>query len=390
MLRAVRTVTRASALLAMLVLAAPALAREPAPPWVRRDGVRLVLVASGLDQPVGLASPPGDPRLFVVEQGGRIRVIAGGRLLPQPFLDVSDRISKGGERGLLGLAFHPDFARNGAFFVNWTDRDGHTRVMRFRAGRDSNRADPASMRPVLFVEQPFANHNGGCLAFGPDGKLYVGMGDGGSGGDPRGYAQNLGSLLGKLLRLDVDRGVPYAIPADNPFRRRAGARGEIWALGLRNPWRFSFDRATGDLWIGDVGQNRWEEVHHASSATPGINYGWNLMEGLHPFQRRDVPSAGLTAPILEYSHDEGCSITGGYVYRGRSVPALRGAYVFSDYCRGWIRSFRRVEGRATDLVEWNVGPTGAVTSFGEDAAGELYVLLMDGRVMRLAEAPPRR
>ncbi len=371
-----------------LALAFAAPSRAAGPTWAPRAGVRLETVASGLDNPVGLASPPGDPRLFVIEQSGRIRIIEGGRVLPAPFLDVSREISSGGERGLLGLAFHPGYARNGLFFVDYTDRNGDTRIVRYTASADRSRADAASARPVLWIKQPYANHNGGGLAFGPDGRLYIGTGDGGSGGDPHDNGQSLGTLLGKMLRIDVDRGVPYAIPADNPFRRRPGERPEIWALGLRNPWRFSFDRETGELWIGDVGQNRWEEIDVAPAGAAGLNYGWNRMEGSHAYAVRDSLPRGLTAPIVEYPHDQGCSVTGGFVYRGRAIPALRGAYVFSDYCRGWIRSFRRVAGRPADFTEWDVGRTGSVTSFGEDAAGELYVLTMDGRVSKLVPDAP--
>lgn len=373
--------------MSILVLTLPAVlparaAGEPAIRWAKRSGVGVVTVAEGLRDPVALASPPGDPRLFVVEQRGRIRVIERGRLRDEPFLDVSDRISSGGERGLLGLAFHPAFARNGHFFVNYTDPAGDTRVVRYTVAAGGTRADAASARLVLHVEQPYSNHNGGHLVFGPDGRLYVGLGDGGSGGDPQDHGQNLGSMLGKMLRLDVDRGSPYAIPADNPVRTRAGARPEIWALGLRNPWRYSFDRATGDLWIADVGQNRWEEIHVASSSAAGLNYGWRRLEGSHPY-RGATPADSMQRPIVEYSHDEGCSITGGYVYRGRAVSVLAGAYVFSDYCRGWLRSFRRVGGRPADFTEWDVRSLGAVTSFGEDSAGELYATTMEGRVVRL-------
>jgi glucose/arabinose dehydrogenase len=347
------------------------------------SGLRLSEVASGLERPVFLTAPPGDPRLFVVEQPGRVRVIEDGRLLATPFLDIASRVSSGGERGLLGLAFHPDFASNGLFFVNFTDPRGDTRIERFRVGADRNRADPASAKLILGIAQPFANHNGGMLAFGPDRKLYVGMGDGGSGGDPHGHGQNPGTLLGAMLRLDVDAGDPYAVPADNPFVGRAGARPEVWATGLRNPWRFAFDREAGMLYVADVGQNQWEEVSAVDAARGGLNFGWSIMEGAHCFRADSCDRAGLTLPVLEYPRSEGCSVTGGYAYRGAAMPGLRGHFFYSDYCRGWIRSFRLAGGEAVDRREWEVGAVGSVSSFGEDSRGELYVLAHGGAVYRL-------
>jgi uncharacterized membrane protein YgdD (TMEM256/DUF423 family)/glucose/arabinose dehydrogenase len=358
-------------------------------PFARRAGLRLVKVADRLDSPVHLSAPAGDPRIFVVEQGGTIRIVQGGRVLPEPFLDLSGRLRSGGEQGLLSIAFHPRYASNGTFYVNYTDREGDTRVERYRVSRDDpDRGDPASARLVLRVEQPYSNHNGGHVFFGPDGMLYVGMGDGGSGGDPQNRAQNPRDLLGKLLRLDVDveGDAPYAIPRDNPFAGRSErGRPEIWAVGLRNPWRCAIDPVDGLLYIADVGQNEWEEVHVAPATRAGINYGWRLMEGAHPY-RPSGSMSGLALPAVEYSHRDGCSITGGLVYRGRDVPALVGRYVFSDYCQGWIRSFRYTGGRATELVEWTGLDVGAVTSFGSDAAGELYVMNASGQVYRFAAA----
>jgi glucose/arabinose dehydrogenase len=348
------------------------------------DLFRLELVASGLESPVHLAAAPDDPRIFVVERRGRIRIIEDGKLMAEPFLDITSRVGSGGsEQGLLSVAFHPDFASNGYFFVNYTDRNGDTRVERYTVGPDADRADPASAKLILTIDQPFANHNGGLIVFGPDGMLYIGMGDGGSGGDPLGHGQNLGTLLGALLRIDVDRGDPYAIPPDNPFVGRAGARGEIWAYGLRNPWRFAFDRTAGLLYIADVGQNRWEEVNVAPASAGGLNYGWNLTEGNHCFPSDPCDRTGLTPPVLEYSHDEGCSVTGGHVYRGRAIPELVGHYFYADYCRGWIRSFRYTSEGVRDAQTWSVGNVGMITSFGEDSDGELYVLSQDGRVFRL-------
>jgi len=348
--------------------------------------LRLTEVASGLQNPLHLTAPAGDPRLFVVEQPGRIRIVEGGRLLETPFLDLTGLVRSGGERGLLGLAFHPRFAENGWLFVDYTDSDGDTRVVRYTAAPGANVADPASAKEVLFVDQPFGNHNGGLVAFGPDGMLYVGMGDGGSGGDPQGHGQNRGTLLGALLRIDVDGGDPYAVPPDNPFVGRPGMRGEVWAWGLRNPWRFAFDRDEGLLYLADVGQNAWEEIDVAPASAAGLNYGWNVMEGAHCYGTSSCDRTGLVLPVHEYSHDEGCSVTGGHVYRGSRVPGLRGHYFYADYCGGWVRSFRYQGGQVTDAREWVEGGIGNVLSFGEDAEGELYVLSANGRVYRIDPA----
>jgi len=349
--------------------------------------IRLTEVAAGLSGPVFLTAPRPDARLFVVEQPGRIRVVENGALLPTPFLDITDRVSSGGERGLLSVAFHPSYATNGFLYVDYTDRNGDTRIERYRVGADRNRADPASAKLILQVAQPFANHNGGLVAFGPDGKLYVGMGDGGSADDPLGHGQNRATLLGDILRIDVDAGDPYAVPADNPFVGQAGARGEIWASGVRNPWRFAFDREAGLLYLADVGQNALEEVNVVPAASAGLNFGWNVMEGSRCFRPAEgCGRTGLVVPVLEYGHAEGCSVTGGYVYRGGRIPALRGHYFYADYCRGWIRSFRHQGGQALDRREWALGDVGSVLSFGEDAAGELYVLSSSGRVYRIDPA----
>ncbi len=350
-------------------------------------------LTAGLRSPVDVQSPPGDrTRLFVVEQGGRIRSLRDGTLREQPFLDVSGRISSGGERGLLGLAFHPGYAGNRRFFVNYTDTAGDTVIAEFRASADPDLADAQSEIVLLRVDQPFANHNGGGLAFGPDGKLYVGLGDGGSGGDPLGNGQSLDTLLGKLLRLDVDAASPYAIPADNPFVARPGARGEIWAYGLRNPWRFAFDRVGGDLFIGDVGQGRREEIDVGLGARRGgENYGWNVTEGSLCFAPASgCDMRGLTLPVLDYDHGQGCSVTGGVVYRGCRMPGLQGTYFYGDYCTGFVRSFRLDGGRAVEARDWTAGlGTGLaqVSSFGLDADGELLVLDYDGELYRLVPAP---
>jgi hypothetical protein len=366
---------------------APAIgAPAPAP----RAGLGLVVVAQGLEHPLDVEAPAGDPRLFIVEQAGRIRIVRGGRLLPTPFLDLTREVGYDGERGLLGLAFHSGYARNGWFFVNYTDKNGDTRVERYRVGSDPDRADPASCRLVLPVRQPFANHNGGCLRFGPDGMLYVGMGDGGSGGDPRGNGQDRGTLLGKLLRLDVDRGYPYAVPADNPFAGKPGMRGEIWGWGLRNPWRFCFDPPGNLLYIADVGQNKWEEVDVVDARRGGLNFGWNRMEAAHCFGDRACDTTGMVLPALEYGRSQGCSVIGGFVYRGRALPDLIGHYLYADYCSHWVRSFRFAGGRATEARQLRLPRVGEILSFGRDGAGELYLCSGDGRVYRIVPERPGR
>ena len=350
------------------------------------------LLAGGFHSPLDLQAAPGDrERLYVVEQGGRIQVVRSGQLAGTPFLDIASRISSGGERGLLGLAFHPQFATNRRLFVNYTDRQGDTHIAEFRAA-SADQADPQSERQLLFVSQPFANHNGGGLAFGNDGMLYIGLGDGGSGGDPFGNGQSLGTRLGKMLRIDVDGGTPYAVPSDNPFASRSGALPEIWAYGLRNPFRFSFDRATGDLYIGDVGQNRFEEVDvGVASRRGGENYGWNIMEGNSCYAPASGCSmAGLTLPVLDYGHGDGCSIIGGYVYRGCRMPGYAGTYFYGDYCAGFVRSFRLENGRAVDQRDWTSaigrGLIRNITSFGVDLDGEVYVVDYHGEVYRVVPA----
>jgi glucose/arabinose dehydrogenase len=342
---------------------------------------------TGLSAPVFLTSPPGDARQFIVQQTGAIRVVKDGVLLETPYLNIAAKITSGGERGLLGLAFHPDFAQNGFFYVNYTDLSGDTRIERYHATPTSDVADAGSASLVLGFDQPFSNHNGGMLLFGPDGMLWIGTGDGGSGGDPQGHGQRLNSLLGKMLRIDVNT-APYVIPPNNPFVGRTDARPEIWGIGLRNPWRYSIDAETGRLYVADVGQNQWEEVHVVSTTTANVNYGWNVMEGRHCFNASICDVTGLDLPVIEYSHDEGCSITGGYVYRGDAVPGLRGHYFYSDFCTGFLRSFRLENGVPVDEREWEVGDIGNVMSFGEDASRELYILSSNGTVYRLRESVP--
>jgi glucose/arabinose dehydrogenase len=287
------------------------------------EGLRLETVVTGLSSPLFLTAPPGDARLFVVEQPGRIRIVENGALRPVPFLDITDRVLDGGERGLLGLAFPADYASSGEFVVHYTNVSGDTRVERYRVGADPDVADPSSARLVLALDQPFGNHNGGQVSFGPDGMLFIGLGDGGSAGDPQGNGQNRGTLLGSILRVDISV-EPYAVPPDNPFAGVAGARGEIWAWGLRNPWRFAFDMADNRIYIADVGQNRHEEVNATDASAGGLNYGWDIMEATHCFSSSSCTTTGLTPPVLEYGHDEGCSVTGGVVYRGSKLDGVSG------------------------------------------------------------------
>lgn len=344
--------------------------------------LQLDLMVDGLAQPVFLThSGDGSGRLFIVEQAGRILILDQGILLAEPFLDIRDKVLAGGERGLLGLAFHPRFARNGRYFVHYTRQgDGASVVSEFRVSRDLNRSRRLET-VLLTVGQPFSNHNGGMIAFGPDGLLYIGLGDGGSGGDPGNRAQNPNQLLGKILRIDVDRRRPYAVPPDNPFAA-GGGRPEIYALGLRNPWRFSFDRTTGRLFAGDVGQSQREEIDIVRA---GGNYGWRIVEGT----RCHRPPAGcrpnrFEPPLTEYRHrGDRCSVTGGYVYRGRDVPELEGAYLFADYCSGEI--FGLQQGQRSVLLDTEL----FIASFGEDEAGELYVVDHGaGAALRIVSATP--
>jgi glucose/arabinose dehydrogenase len=354
-------------------------------------GARLEAIASGLSSPLYLTAPPGDPRLFIVQQTGAIRVVQDGALLPTPFLDLSSQVTVGGEQGLLGLAFYPDYATTGRFVVHYTDLAGDTQVSSFQVSADPNVADAGSEQTILTADQPYPNHNGGQILFGPDGFLYLGLGDGGSANDPQGRGQSRTELLGSILRLDVQAGTSYTVPADNPFVGQPDIQPEIWSYGLRNPWRFSFDRLTGDLYIADVGQQRREEVNVATAAEgagKGANYGWNIMEGTECLGGGQCDQAGLTLPVFEYGHDQGCSITGGYVYRGTAIPALQGLYFFGDFCEGWVRSFRYTGGEALELTDWPaLAPGGSVNSFGEDASGELYLMGSAGTVYKVVPDP---
>ena len=343
-------------------------------------------VARGLVGPL-FVTHAADGSVFVAEKRGMIQVFPGGdwTAAPQTFLDIGDRVrSSGSEQGLLGLALHPKFAENGYLYVNYIDKNGHTVVARFSRVGQTLAADPASEQVVLGQEQPAPNHNGGMLAFGPDGYLYIGLGDGGGADDVYRSGQNLQTWLGKLLRIDVDGGQPYAIPADNPFVQNQDARPEIWAYGLRNPWRFSFDRTTNDLYIGDVGQNRFEFVHFQPADSPGgQNYGWPILEGIQCFRSDNCDRTGLTPAVVDYSHEFGCSITGGYVYRGARYPALQGVYILGDYCSGRMWTLTRDQSGTWQLNEALQSDV-QISSFGEDAAGELYVTdLAGGRILRV-------
>ena len=392
---------RRAILLACLLLAgcscehngsSPATMRPPAAP----SGYMAVRVANGLSQPVDLTAPPGDTaRIFIVEKTGTIRILKGGQVLSRPFLDISGLVSSGSEQGLLGLAFHPHYGANGKFYVYYTDRSGNIHIVEYLVSSNPDSASATSREILSVAHSSYPNHNGGQVVFGPDGFLYTGLGDGGGGGDPLGSGQNLNTLLGKILRIDVDSGSPYAIPADNPFLGQAGKRGEIWSYGERNPWRFSFDPANGDLYIADVGQNLWEEVDYEAAGVSGRNYGWNRMEGMHCYSpSTGCDTTGITLPVVEYDHQAGCSVTGGYVYRGSLHPELAGTYFYGDYCTGIVRSFRIQSGIAVDMQDWTQAlrtEAGSamqnLSSFGLDAAGELYLVLLVGEVYRLTKRP---
>ncbi|HEU4496987.1 MAG TPA: PQQ-dependent sugar dehydrogenase [Flavobacterium sp.] len=336
--------------------------------------IGIVPFASGFNDPVEIAHA-GDSRLFVVEQAGRIKILNADQTTnPAPFLDISSLVSCCGERGLLGLAFHPNYAANGFFYVNYTNTAGNTVIARYAvSAADPNAASPSSAAVLLTVPQPFSNHNGGTIKFGPDGYLYIGMGDGGSGGDPGNRAQNINELLGKLLRIDVNSGSPYGIPPDNPYAGAVAGADEIWAAGLRNPWKFSFNRLNGDLWIADVGQNQVEEINKASPAAAGLNYGWRCYEGASPYNTSGcAPMASMTFPVAQYTHAAtgGCSVTGGYVYTGSLYPALQNKYLFADYC---LNRIGMADGSGSIAYSATFPGSNFFTTFGENNAGELFV-----------------
>ena len=360
------------------------------PPPATSNSLRLQTVTAVLSSPVFLTAPTGDVgRLFIVEQGGLIRILNSldGTPRANPFLDVAGLIVTGGEQGLLGMAFDPNYAGNGRFYIYYTNTAGDIVIARYGVSSNPDIANAGAQAILKTIAHPTnQNHNGGMLAFGPDGCLYAGIGDGGGRGDPNGNAQNTNSLLGKILRLDPETG--SACGTDNPFANGTGGAPEVWSFGLRNPWRFSFDRSTGVLYIGDVGQDQREEVDAVvgPNAGQGVNFGWNIMEGFACFNPPSgCNSSGLTPPILDYSHDAGaCSVTGGYVYRGTLNPAVNGSYFYADYCAGFVRSFQLQGGRPSSQNTWPLlSPGGQITSFGEDARGELYILTQTGGLSRI-------
>jgi hypothetical protein len=358
----------------------------PTPTPITPPTLALSTVVTGLDSPVFLTAPAGDRRQFIVERGGRIRIRDNGAMRAIPFLDISGRVSTAGEGGLLSMAFHPQYAANGQYFIYFTDNAGDIVVERRTVSANPNLSDPTSALEIIRIAHPtFSNHYGGLLAIGADGHLYLGTGDGGGEGDPQRNAQNLDSLLGKLLRLDIGAataGAPYAIPAGNPYAGQIGRRGEIWAYGLRNPWRYAFDGA--QLYVADVGQQLREEVDISPAAAGGLNYGWNLMEGSLCYNALTCSSAGLVLPAFEYDHSGGgCSITGGYVYRGAALPELAGRYFYSDYCAGFLKSFVASGAGVGEQIDWAVAKVGAVVSFGRDADGELYLIGANGTIYQI-------
>jgi hypothetical protein len=333
-----------------------------------------------------MTQPLNDGLIFVVEQAGRIRVIRNGVLQTTPFLDISARVKCCGEQGLLSVAFHPQYATNHFFYVYFnTATSGDIRIERFTTTANPEVADPATTKLIITApHSQFTNHNGGLVSFGLDGMLYAGLGDGGGSGDPLGNGQNVNSILGSLIRIDVDHGDPYGYPSNNPYVTQFNARGEVWAKGLRNPWRYAFDAPTGLLYIADVGQNIHEEVNAVPASRGGVNYGWNIMEGGFCYGAATCTETNLTKPLIDYTHASGaCSVTGGYVYRGTAVPGIRGHYFYSDYCAGFLRSFRYENGVAVDQKDWAL-TLGNVASFGLDFAGELYVL-SGNSILKLAQ-----
>ena len=367
-------------------------AASPAP-RLSHISVTLEPFANVSGGPLAMAAPDdGTGRLFVASQDGKIWVVKkDGSVLTEPMLDIGNLISHGGEQGLLGIATHPTFPTDPRIFINYTDLEGDSIVASAALDPgDPNLLDPATLTKLLFVDQPYENHNGGSVQFGPDGKLYLSFGDGGSGGDPKGNGQNLQRLLGKILRIDIDGNPaagPYVVPADNPYATAGdSALPEIWLWGLRNPWRMSFDRATGDLWIGDVGQDAYEEVDVARQGTSNLNFGWNLMEGSHCYNARTCSSQGLTLPVSDYGRELGCTIIGGYVYRGKAYDLLTGVYLFADYCTGTIFALDAASNALVPPVAVGTGKPAQISAFGEDPNGELYLTTLDGHLWRVVAA----
>jgi glucose/arabinose dehydrogenase len=341
------------------------------------------VIAGGLSEPVDMAAPHDNSgRLLIVERTGKIRIFSNGQLQPDIFLDVNGLITTTGtEQGLLGMALDPDFNNNGYFYINYTDTHGDTVIARYTRAKDTNKGSPDSAKILIQVAQPYPNHNGGSVRFGPDGYLYLGLGDGGSAGDPKGNAQNPATLLGKILRIDVKNGDPYGIPPGNLFQDGAG-RPEVYAMGLRNPWRIAFDPLNGDLYIGDVGQNLWEEIDILTdNSDPSHNFGWNFFEGNHPYKGTPPPNVTLIPPVWEYDHSQGCSVTGGVVYNGTRLPGWQGVYLYADYCSGKVWGLLKGPNGVQSALLYESGAS--VSSFGEDQGGEVYMLDLTGKIYRL-------
>jgi glucose/arabinose dehydrogenase len=346
-------------------------------------GLGAIEVVRGFERPSFAIAPWGDDRLFVLEQRGVVSIVRNGVVDPDPFLDISDRVGSSGlEQGLLGMAFHPAFPGDPRVFVYYTDLNGDSVLASFDVSSDPDRLDEVTSVEVLAAAQPASNHNGGMVAFGPDGYLYLGLGDGGGANDQFGNGRRPDTVLGTILRIDVDGAAPYAVPPDNPFVAGGGAA-EVWAYGLRNPWRFDVDPTDGRVYIADVGQGQWEEVSVVSAA--GADLGWSVLEGVECFSEDPCDASGTTEPLVVYGHDEGCSVTGGFVYRGAAIPELTGHYLYSDWCGGWLRSFRAESGAAVDEQDWTegIGDIGRVSSFGRDGNGELYLVTSDGVIWKI-------
>lgn len=357
----------------------------PNPSVAQLLGVRAVEVATGFERPSFAIAPWGDDRLFVLEQGGIVSIITDGQVLEEPFLDLTGEVGSGGlEQGLLGLAFHPAFPDDDRFFVYFTDRNGNSNLASYRVSTDPNVADPSSAAPILFVEQPATNHNGGMIQFGLDGYLYLGLGDGGGANDTFGNGQRIDTLLGTVLRLDIDAAAPFRVPPSNPFVEADGAD-QVWLYGLRNPWRFDIDPVTGLMYIADVGQAEWEEISVVDPTGGGGNLGWPILEGVECLEAETCDGDDTVLPVVVYSHAEGCSVTGGFVYRGAAIPELTGHYFYSDWCTGFVRSFAFGDGGVSSESDWStdVGDLGRISSFGRDGAGELYLVGTQGSIWRI-------
>jgi glucose/arabinose dehydrogenase len=355
----------------------------------RPEKIILQQVMTGFDTPVHLNSPPGDSsRLFVVELKGKIWIIKNKKKLPTPFLDIEQKVRSGGEMGLLSIEFHPQYQKNHYFYVCYIDLQRHTRIVRYTTSKDNpDRADMTSTMQLTRFKKPYKNHNGGLLKFGPDGMLYIGLGDGGKPADANHEAQNRATLFGSILRVDVDHGEPYTIPPDNPYANHKEFKPEIWAYGLRNPWRFAFDPNEELFYIADVGEKTYEEVNVVPAKSPALNFGWSVMEGTRCFRNPNCKKERFVQPVEQYTHKEGCAIVGGMVYRGDELYSIRGHYFYGDWCLGFIRSFRYENGKAVDQRQWNLGVPDNITSFGEDSDRNMYLVYESGKIYRFAKQP---